>query len=48
MGWSSGELRDWRSRGRFDMRHGHGSRGQRLLPGGLSLLQRGCSWQDRL
>lgn len=48
VGWSSGELRDWGSRGRFDMGHGHGRRGQGLLPRRLGLLQRGCGWQDRL
>lgn len=30
------------------MRHGHGCGGQGLLPRRLSLLQRGCSRQDRL
>lgn len=39
VGWSSGELRDWGGRGRFDMRHGHGCRWQGLLPWRLSLLQ---------
>lgn len=48
VGRSSGELRDGGGRGRFDMRHGHGRGGQRLLPRGLRLLQGAGARQDGL
>lgn len=48
VGRSSGELRDGGGRGRFDVRHGHGGGGQRLLPRRLRLLQRGRGGQDWL
>lgn len=48
VGRRSGKLRDWGGRGRFDVRHGHGGGGQRLLPRRLSLLQRGRGRQGGL
>lgn len=43
-----GKLRDRGGRGRFDVRHGHGRGGQRLLPRRLRLLQRGRGRQRGL
>lgn len=48
VGRGSGELRDGGGGRRFDVGHGHGGGGQRLLPRRLCLLQRGGAGQHGL